>query len=125
MSNTNIPPEKEFTVQFSRPPLLKDRRGARRYRCGPAMLVLLHETETNLKTDAWAWDLSETGIGLTLPYPVDPGAAIILRLRCRPPCGTVTVAARVTHATPRDDGTWRIGCAFDKRLDANRLEEML
>jgi hypothetical protein len=120
-----IPSEKEFTIVLSRPPLAKDRRGARRYRCGPAMLVLLHENKTNMKMDAWAWDLSETGIGLILPYPLDPGAAIVLKLRCRPPCGTVTVPARVAHATPRDDGTWRIGCSFDQRLDADRLEEML
>jgi hypothetical protein len=120
-----IPSEKEFTIVLGKAPVLKDRRGSRRYRCGPAMLVLLHENDTNLKMDAWAWDLSETGIGLTLPYPLDQGVAIVLKLRCRPPCGTVTVPARVAHATPRDDGTWRIGCSFDHRLNADRLEEML
>jgi hypothetical protein len=125
ISDAAIPVEKELTVVLSRAPLAKDRRRNRRYRCGPATLVVVHETATNLKTDGWAWDLSESGIGLTLPYPLDPGSTVQLRLRGRPPFGTIVVPALVAHATPQCDGTWRIGCAFKQKLEPERLEALL
>jgi hypothetical protein len=125
MADGAIPPEKEFTLLLGRPLLKKDRRGARRYRCGPATLVQLQEETTGIKMEAWANNLSETGIGLDLPYPLDAGTGLVLRLRGRPPAGAVTMPARVVHATAQEDGTYRIGCAFERRLEPDQLEGLL
>jgi hypothetical protein len=118
----SIPPEKEFTVVLTRPLLQTDRRREKRYRCGPATLVPMQLTGTTVRMDAWACNLSEGGIGLNLPYPLELGTAVVLRLRGR---RTTTMAARVVHATEQDDGMWRIGCAFDRPLDRDTLEGLL
>jgi hypothetical protein len=118
----SIPPEKEFTVVLTRPLLKTDRRRAKRYRCGPATLVPMQLAGTSLRVDAWACNLSEGGIGLNLPYPLELGTAVVLKLRGR---RTTTMPARVVHTTEQDDGMWRIGCAFDRPLDPDTLEGLL
>jgi hypothetical protein len=121
-AQTSIPPEKEFTVVLKRPLLTTDRRTAKRYRCGPATLVPMQLAGTAVRVDAWACNLSTGGIGLNLPYPLDRGTAVVLRLRGR---RTTTMPARVVHATEQDDGMWRIGCAFERPLDQDTLEGLL
>jgi hypothetical protein len=118
----SIPMEKEFTILFDRPLIKTDRRAHKRYRCGPANLVQLHLTGTAVNLDAWASNLSEGGIGLNLPYPLELETALVLRLRGR---RTLSMAARVVHVTEQVDGTWRIGCAFERPLDPDALETVL
>lgn len=125
MSENHIPSEREFTVFTRRPALEKERRIARRYRCGPATLVVVTLGASAANVEAWAHDMSESGIGLRLPYPLEVGVAVTLRLPARQPVGTLTVLAHVAHSTAQEDGAWRVGCAFAKQLDLETLEAML
>ena len=121
----HIPTEREFTVFSHRPPLDKERRATRRYRCGPATLVIVSLATSSTNVEAWAHDMSELGIGLKLPYPLEVGAVVMLRLSARRPVGPLNIAARVAHATAQEDGAWRVGCAFEQRLDPETLEALL
>lgn len=100
-------------------------RVSRRYRCAPATLgkVLFSEGEEPLQ--AWAHNLSVTGVGLNLDRPLDAGTMITIRLRGGVSHPPLVVPARVMHATQEMDGTWRIGCEFERELDPDELETLL
>jgi len=125
VSENNIPSEREFTVFSHRPPLTKEGRATRRYRCGPAVLVVVSLANPSANVEAWAHDMSQGGVGLRLPYPLDVGVAVMLRLPARRPVGPLTLSARVAHSTAQADGAWRVGCAFEQHLDAETLEALL
>jgi hypothetical protein len=121
----SILPEKEFTILFRRPLLRQEYRAAKRYCCGRAP-VLVHVLLEPEDREAWASNLSETGIGLNLPYRLEVGSAVVLRLRGGWwPAKSVSMPARVIHATEQEDGTWQVGCAFERRLDAETVEALL
>jgi hypothetical protein len=86
--------------------------------------VHLHRTETPADLEASACDLSETGIGLYLPYPLGRGKTVILHLRGRMPALSVTVSARVIRATAQYGGLWRVGCQFERKLNPETLLEL-
>jgi hypothetical protein len=124
MSN-NVNPPQELTIRLRRPPRGSERRAAKRYQCRTARLVVLRSPETGTKAEGWAFNFSETGIGLYLPYPLPSGTVVVLHLRGRGAAASVTMPARVVHATARDDGTWHVGCAFARRLDPRILQDLL
>ena len=124
MCDSNTPTQ-EFTVMVEGPVPTRDRRSARRYPCHAANSVVVRLPATGAKGDAWAFNLSETGIGLNLPYRLEPGTVLALHLRGRQAGALVTVPARVARVTAKEDGTWQIGCTFGRRLPSSRLEELL
>jgi hypothetical protein len=124
MSSSANPPQ-ELTIHRRRPAHGPERRGAKRFQCRASRLVVLRSPETGTKAEGWALNLSETGIGLYLPYPIQSGTVVVLHLRGRGAAASVTVPARVVHAGERADGTWHVGCAFARRLDPRVVQDLL
>jgi PilZ domain len=114
----------EFIVFTDQPLVDPDRRAAPRYRCHPAALVQLDPGDKS-QAPAWAADLSEVGIGLNLPYPLEVGITIVSKFVGSKPAARVTLRARVVHVTNWFAGNWRIGCAFENRLSPEVLEGLL
>jgi hypothetical protein len=55
------------------PPVSKDRRADKRYRCAPAALVLVRLTESTKTAQGWACNLGASGIKAGKPIPTPPG----------------------------------------------------
>ena len=101
-----------------------DRRRTRRFSCNWILPVVLHLPLASRRIEGWVRNLSETGIGLTISEPLAVGDTMVVRLRGAQN-RLLTVPARVTYATPKDDGTWSIGCGFDRRLDPETLRSLV
>jgi hypothetical protein len=129
MSGDSAKPDKEFSISVempfvqTAPPASKDRRADKRYRCAPAAMVSVRLTESTKTAQGWACNLGASGIGLNLPYPLNVGTDLVLRLQG--PCTMVMMAAKVVHATEENAGEWRIGCQFDQFLDLDTLDALL
>jgi hypothetical protein len=102
-----------------------NRRGYVRYQCGPATpgrLQVVHGEEWHR---VWLLDLSLGGAGLLLNRPLDPGLALVLRLRSDRQHKNYDLPARVAHASRQPDGDWIIGCEFDQQLTDELLDALL
>jgi hypothetical protein len=118
-------PDAEAEFTFSGEKILgMQRRTAVRYRCALATPGWLFFADGGT-LEAWIHNLSETGIGLNLSRPLDPGVALIVRMRGPAQEGQVALAARVVHCSPEGDGSWRVGCVFDQRLKPEALAALL
>jgi len=124
MSEPIIPVQAEFTLSKSNFDKIK-RRAAVRYRCTLPTLGYLFFPQTGESVEAWVHNLSETGIGLNLNRPLDPGTPVNIRLTGITDNLSIKVAARVLHATQEIDGSWRIGCEFGEKLTAEMLDSLL
>jgi len=101
------------------------RRTAKRYRCALATLGKITFPGENASLEAWAHNLSESGIGLNLDRSLPEGVVVNIRLKGPQSDGALTVAAKVAHSTQQLDGTWRVGCAFEQELTPEQLELLL
>jgi hypothetical protein len=117
-----IPVEAEFTL------LKKNIKGGRvrlgaRYRCALATLGRLVFTETGSISEVWIHNLSKKGIGLNLDRPIDVQTPVVVHLKNS--FTSFRLGARVIHATPQADGTWRIGCELLDELTPEMLDDLL
>jgi hypothetical protein len=64
------------------------------------------------------------GVGLLLSKRIQPGTPLRIRVGGRAENPT-PLAARVIHATAREDGFWVLGCAFEERLSVGELRTFL
>jgi hypothetical protein len=101
------------------------RRATVRYRCPLATLGRVFIAASYKNLTAWVLDLSVDGAGLQLACAPEVGTWVSIELDSSTSDLTLELAARVAHATPRPDGTWTVGCAFDNRLSEEELEAML
>ncbi len=114
--------EAEFTLLRTK--VVRDgARGSPRYRCALATLGRLLVQGTGKAENAWIHDLSKIGVGLNLSRALDAGTALVIRLKGE--TAVLEIPASVIHSTPQSDGTWRIGCAFARKLTADELDNML
>jgi len=125
MNPNNLSPDREFSIVLSREAVAKERRTSKRYRCSSIALARLHLVGAGTNVEAWACNLSEEGVGLNLPYPLEVGATLAIRMRGCQPVPAVVMPARVVHATKQADGTWRIGCEFVRPLEPDTLDALL
>jgi hypothetical protein len=98
-------------------------RGSPRYRCALATLGRVCFPTQQAPEDAWIHDLSKIGVGLNLAKSLAIGTSLMVRLKG----GSLVleIVATVIHATPLVDGTWRIGCTFERKLTADELDSLL
>ncbi len=122
--DTVIAPEAEFTL-LKRQLVGLQRRSAVRYRCALATLGRISFPETGEVLETWIANLSEAGIGLNLPKSIDPGISLTIFLKGPNHDGAVRLTAKVVHSTPEADGSFRIGCEFETRLQPEQLESLL
>jgi hypothetical protein len=120
----NIPTvEAEFTLLKRHFTGIK-RRVAQRYRCPLATLGRLSLPD-GTHEDAWAHNLSESGIGLNMSHALEAGTALTIRLKSAGGGGCLNLPARVIHSTAEVDGSFRVGCAFVEKLQADQLDALL
>jgi hypothetical protein len=102
-----------------------ERRAVVRYPCGwhgPTRLIVRHGP-----SDYWARpnDVSVAGIRLLLAHPLEPAATLSIQVRGRPDLPLPPLAAAVVHARAEADGTWLVGCVFERMLTTEELELFL
>jgi hypothetical protein len=115
--------EAEFTL-LKRHYVGIKRRVAPRYRCPLATLGRLTFPDGTTE-EAWAHNLSETGIGLNMNHPLEAGIKLVIRLKGTESPVTLTLPAQVVHSTQELDGSWRIGCAFESKLTPDKMDALL
>ena len=125
MNHEGSPPTKPPSCAIRRPLVRNERRTARRYLCPPAALVQLDLIQAGNSLEGWAANLSEEGVALSLLQPLEIGSSLIVRMRGCQPLPAVVAPARVVHATKEIDGSWRIGCKFEKPLDPETVDALL
>lgn len=124
MLNQTIPPEAEFTLLKKDMRENKVRSGVR-YRCALATLGQLVFPDSGESHSAWICNLSRRGIGLNLSQALEPDTTLVIKLKSPVNSKAVKVSAKVVHATPEADGTWRIGCELLEPLTPEMLDELL
>jgi hypothetical protein len=122
MPEKAIPVEAEFTL-FKKNVKVPRVRRAPRYRCAPATLGRLIVPETGAITDIWINNLSRQGIGLNLEAAIVEQTPVVIQVRNS--CKVFRLEARVIHATPQSDGTWRVGCELREELTPEMLDHLL
>lgn len=114
----------EFTLA-ERQVVAMQRRTAVRYRCAVGTLGQLSVGGSAENRDVVVFNLSETGIGLSLEQPLEIGSQVVIRMRGPVAGNVVTMPSRVIHVTSDGDGSWRAGCAFEQRLLPETLLALL
>src|SRR4051794_21772121 len=93
------------------------RRTAQRHQCRADLSVRLIVARRYECYWATPLDVSTEGISFLICDPLAAGTAVFLRLQGAPGAAPLTLLAEVTHATPRRDGSWAVGCRFDGIAD--------
>ena len=122
MPEKAIPIEAEFTLLKKHMAGVRV-RGAARYRCALATLGRLHFPETGKSSNVWIHNLSETGIGLNIEHRLEAETPLVVCLKSSR--GSYRLNARVIHATPQADETWRVGCQLIDKLTPEMLDDLL
>jgi hypothetical protein len=123
MSNDAIHLEADLTLLDD---LLQnaERRRAPRFSCGPVCLGHLTFGDDTFRLTVWPANLSETGIGFYVNWPLDPGTNLTIGLS-KKSGGPITLRAKVIHSTKQEKSGWLVGCAFLEPLDRQTLEQLL
>jgi hypothetical protein len=125
MNERNNFADMQFDVSSDECDVVHERRTAKRYPCGPTALITVHRPGHVANFPAWACDLSETGIGLNMLDSLEAGSAVVLLLGAQHLTAPLELPARVVHVSLDEDGIWRVGCEFDRRLDAETVQGLL
>jgi len=102
-----------------------NRRAAVRYRCAPATSGKLTVDREPQHRQAWLLNVSERGVGLILPHPLDPGTYVVLYVRSLDRRRLFTLQAHVIHATHVNQSDWLVGCDLVQPLSADDLDDLL
>ena len=123
-NNPTIPVEAELTLFRSKLVGIR-RRSSDRYRCALATAGKLHFPGSGETVTAWVCNLSRGGIGLNLSQTLAADQELVIHLKMTEGNVTLKVPAKVVHATPEIDGTWRVGCEFHQPLTPDELDALL
>ena len=105
--------------------IIRNRRKSPRYRCSRPRRVPLVAAPGRSSLEAWIRDFSLNSIGLVARQAIEPGTTLILELRSAPAGVSVTLKAKVRHATAQPDGTWFLGCVLARKLSEEEALAML
>lgn len=114
MESTPFPPTAVHAVE---------RRAAARRRLpqGPLLCFLVkgsaHHRIATLR------DVSVQGAGLFVSSPLEPGTVLFLQVPGRDRESTRALTARVVDALLQAEGSWLVGCEFDRMLSRDELAE--
>jgi len=107
-------------------PSVDDRRAATRY---PLSLQttghVLGGPRGHVPWVAHISDISATGIGLVFNSRIKPGTVLVITLQGANQKLSRPIPVRVMHATAQDDKTWRLGCAFVRKVNEEDLQGLL
>jgi hypothetical protein len=102
-----------------------ERRAAPRHPCGghgPTRLVIRDGVAAH-----WArpCDVSVGGICLLVAHAVAPGTTLTIQPHSRPERPAPPLTAAVVHTRAATEGSWLVGCAFERRLTSEQFDQFL
>jgi hypothetical protein len=101
-----------------------ERRQAERHVCQISTTYhTLAETASQSRL-AWIADISLLGLALVMGHPVRPTARLGVEVRSPDGAFSYLLVVRVVRTVPYRDG-WLAGCAFDRPLTDDELENLL
>ena len=109
--------------EFTDPGMEMERRAVVRYLCDQeATYYALPHCRRR-----WARvrNISMGGIGLILDAPMEPSTALVIEMKTLDSATSLTLVARVVHATKQEEGSWIIGCKFLTRPREKDLLRLL
>jgi hypothetical protein len=106
-------------------PSVDDRRAAQRYPLSLQTTGHILGPRGHVPWVAQITDISATGIGLTFTSRIKPGTVLVITLQSANHKLSRPIPIRVMHATPQDDKTWRLGCAFVRKVSEEDLHTLL
>ncbi|MBY0527058.1 MAG: PilZ domain-containing protein [Gemmataceae bacterium] len=122
MTTFTAPSEEETLVAVLTEPPGHERRTSIRHPCG---LEANCSPIALLRSDPWPVvirDISRTGVGLVLDYPLPPGTFMALEL---PQISTQPIKVIVTCIRQQLDESWILGCAFSRELRFEQVEALV
>ena len=77
-------------------------------------------------TSRWAViiNVSRHGIGLRLPFALEPGHEVLIEFPSKSAGSDKVAAAFVVHSNPVD-GEWAVGCTLHSQLEQEELDALL
>jgi serine/threonine protein kinase len=79
----------------------------------------------NEQWPAKVFNISASGIGLTVPRAFERGTILSIELKSRTSKSASTALVRVVHAAVQADGDWALGCAFASEPGDDELKALL
>jgi len=113
--------EEELSAGLAESPVF-ERRNALRHPCGveincqPIVLVRSEPWPVVLR------DVSSTGVGLVIDYPVPPGTFMAVQLGGS---ARKNLRVQVVAIRQQEDDTWLLGCTFGRELKPDQLRALL
>src|SRR5262245_1152449 len=122
MSGQSTPAEGELT-------LLKraknqSLRSAVRYKCHLATPGKLQVAGPQPR-EGWRVNIALGGIGILRDQAIELGTAVTLRLKSESRGVVYELPAQVVHTTAQSSGGWVVGCALERKLTPEELEDVL
>jgi hypothetical protein len=108
---------------FTDPGMEVERRAVVRYLCDQE--ISYYTPSARLRHWARVRNISTGGVGLLLNAPIEPGTALAIEMKTMDPATSLTLPARVVHATKQEGGSWIMGCKFLKRPTEKNLLPLL
>jgi hypothetical protein len=110
-----------FATEF----LSTERRALIRYPWSPE--ISCHLLSPNRRVSWWArvHDISGSGIGLTLNTEFRVGAKLTIELHSLSRGYASALQAKVVHCAEQAEGTWKVGCSFERELREDELRDLL
>jgi hypothetical protein len=70
-------------------------------------------------------NVSQAGVALVVTRRFEKGASLLIELSSPEPGVTLTLLARVVHASAQSDGSWLLGCLLACELPREEVETLL
>jgi hypothetical protein len=118
MAHSNVAPAAQPAIQ----PAKNERRSVPRFPCLRECLVRPENASGAGDWHAIAYNVSATGIGVGLPYQVDPGTILVIQPWCR--SNLHVVRARVVRSQ-LINFLWFHGCELTEPLGSEELQKWL
>jgi hypothetical protein len=119
------PPAFEKFMPFMTTTCLAERRATIRFLCTLEPLCFPLQTAGAACCQARVQNISQTGIGLLLDQPLEPGTIVGLDMGSQSRRRARVLMARVIHVTAQGDGSWLVGCEFTFQLTDRDLKALL
>jgi hypothetical protein len=99
-----------------------NRRATVRYRRIPANHGRVFVANSSKSVDAWVLDLSEGGIGLIVGTYIEAGTPVRIEMGDTGKVPYVDLVATITHTSQLENGKWRCGCEWIRKLTPEELQ---
>jgi len=112
-----------LTANVAKQPTIFDRRAIVRYLCNRG--ASCQPLSTYERLFAQVRDISDIGIGLVLPVPIESSTYMVIEMKTTSSGISLTMLARVIHSTLQVDGSWIVGCQFVSSPTEEQIRSLL